>query len=101
MGDMSKCAGSGIRCGIKSLGSALAEEFGSAVFPPVPREADSSNSTTTQQAQHSVELLEARIVKYQSTAAFFCLEGDAQPEDRRELPFEGHGICVPWALLRA
>jgi hypothetical protein len=39
-------------------------------------------------------------VKRQRAAAFFCLEGNAQPEDRRELPFERDGICVPWALLR-
>ena len=47
-----------------------------------------------QQAQHLVELVEARIVERQAAAALLCFEGDPQPEDRRELALKRYGVGI-------
>ncbi len=53
----------------------------------------------TQQTQHPVELIEARIVKRQRTTALFWFEGDAQPEHRPEISFERQGVRVTRTVL--
>ena len=56
--------------------------------------------TRAQQPQHPVELVEARIVKPQGTAAFLRVQGNAQPENCGELAFERHGVRITQAPPR-
>ena len=64
-----------------------------------PPSGEESGWGCAEQIQNAVELVEARIVKRQHTAAFFRFEGGAQPEERSELAFERRGVRVSWALL--
>ena len=56
-------------------------------------------SACAQQAQDLVELIEARLVKCQHAAALLRLDGDAQPEHRRELALERHRVGVTRTTL--
>ena len=65
-----------------------------------PPSGEESGWGCAEQIQNAVELVEARIVKRQHTAAFFRFEGDAQPEERPELALQRHTVGVARTPLR-
>jgi hypothetical protein len=84
----------GLTNSIVSPASALAHAI------PSPARGGGSGWGCAERTQNAVELVDARIVKCQHTAAFFRFEGDAQPEGYPEFAFERHGVRITRAPLR-